>query len=70
MKEMFIVTRLVINQHILKAEDGIDLFININPNSPDGEPPMFDTYDKAQGWIKNNGIKAKWYQIQKILMPI
>ncbi|MGZ3883558.1 MAG: hypothetical protein ACXVPD_05035 [Bacteroidia bacterium] len=29
--------------------------------------PVMDTYPEAMDWIKTNGIKDKYYQIQKII---
>ncbi len=66
MKEQFIVTRIIIEASMNKE---VQQFKIINNNAPN-QPPTFDTYKEAEGWIKENGEKSKFYQIQKFLMPI
>lgn len=66
MKEQFIVAQIMANR---LSSTHYDDFILVNPNGKD-TPPIFDTYKEAENWIKENGVKAKWYQIQKFIMPI
>lgn len=69
MSEQFYVTQIVVQKGSPYAQVPSDTFTTVNPNGSN-PPPQFDTYKEAEEWIKNNGIKCKWYQIQKYLMPV
>jgi hypothetical protein len=73
MKEKFFVLRVLLLQPEVKNNMMVvphGTFILNNPNDGLKEPPIFDTYPEAENWIKENGAKNKYYQIQKFLMPI
>lgn len=65
MKEQFFVTRVLIDNEL---NNGFHTFVVINPEGH-SQPPTFDTYKDAQEFVQHHGIKYKYYQIQKFLMP-
>lgn len=69
MKEQFVVTKVIVDVNTFVTNVDSHVFHLISPNGSE-EPPMFDTYKEAEDWIKKNGEKYRWYQIQKFLMRI
>jgi len=69
MKEVYIVSQVIVETVDMAKGGKVHEFISLNPNGTN-EPPTFDTYNEAEDWIKKNGAKNKFHQINKFLMPI